>query len=178
MNITEPSGFEHLTSDTELYNLLISAKKSGDPYLKNYNIKYIDQLFSKNPPTQEENNLYIVRVDSQLLERAEDANIFTATVHIILSIRKYDTITAQKILKSTYKRIMFHIANNNLISVCKVKQVRFEYEQPGILNRAAIELEFIELEDFDFKVEALNNLEFNMGIETDVGDVEWKGEFK
>lgn len=174
------SGLEHLESDTELYNLLVAAKESGDKILKLYNIKYMDKSFATEPLTQELNNIYVIRLQSVLVDRGEHFQVFNARVNLVLAIREYDNITAQQLLKSTYKRIMFHIVNNEIISFLSVNSIDFEYKSPGILDRLTIELTVKEVEDFDYKInEAELYQKLGLGIETTVdNENKWKGDLK
>ncbi|PAV08104.1 hypothetical protein [Methanosphaera cuniculi] len=173
----EITGLEFLFADTEMYNLLVHAKKEcDDPVLKLFNIKYVDKSFGENPRTQELNNIYVARLESINDLHGNGFNVFDTTIQIVIAIREYDTITAQKLLKSVYKRIQYYFVNDEISSFIHVNRFYFEYEQPGILSRAVIEYKVKEVEDDQYIVD-YEDLYLRLGIETSIDNEKvFKGE--
>lgn len=159
-------GINHLTTDNSILNVLLEAQEHDD-LLQAFSIKFVDSKFAQNPNGREKNTIYIVRRNSTLISRMNDSQSFNATIEVYIALREYNSITAQRILKTMYKDIMYHLANSEIIDYLEVKSFRFEYVEPGILDLGVITFTAIEVENFCFEYDP-EPIRIALGIRTSI----------
>lgn len=166
MKLPPDDGINHLTTDTDIYNCLRKAQQTNE-YLRAFELKYMDETFTKDANNLEANVIYIVRRGSELMDRGDDCQTFRASIQVVIAIRKYDTVQAQTILKTMYKIILHALVNDPCFDFMSVEEFHFEYSEPGILDRGVITFTAVELEDYCFDVD-LEPLKIILNLRTNI----------
>ena len=175
--IIRNEGINHLTSENSMLDILLEAQKH-DELLQSFQIRFVDKSFATNCSMRNKNVIYIVRQDSVLVDRNYDSQVFDATLEIYITLKEYDTIMAQKIMKTMYKDIMYHFANSEIIDYLEVVSFHYEYEEPGVLSMGVITFKSVELENFCFEYDP-EPIKVALGLKTSIeGTNEKKLKFK
>lgn len=148
--VDQEGGFTLYTLDTQIYHLLLDAKKGGNPLLKHFKIEFPEQY-----PQTYINSINIGRTFTypDKDRTTFDTNAYNVTVEIVITTKNYKTMKRREILKTACYEVIRLIEESVLESFVKVESHVFEYDNTNVITNARIVL--VGLERFNKKAEEM-----------------------
>ena len=130
-----PASF--LQSDTEIYNVLLDAKKAGHPLLKFFKILYPNKV-----PVEPINAIYVGRMTSRDNKKmtTSDSTEWQVTVNIFIVTKKYDHLERYKMLKLATYSVMEVLSKSRIADFLDFPFQQFIYDNHNILQTSKIEV--------------------------------------
>lgn len=162
-DVNQDGGYTIYTLDTQVYHVLLDAKKGGNPLLKHFKIEFPEQY-----PQTYINSINIGRTFTypDRDRTTFDTNAYNVTVEIVITTKNYKTMKRREILKTACYEVVRLIENSVLDSFVKVESQVFEYDNTNVITNARIVLNGMERfnkehEELEFKrvCRILENLE-------------------
>lgn len=130
-----------LTSDILIYNLL---KNSDDPFIKEFNIKFID----RSVPSEESNTIYIANMELQTRKESFHNVEYTALVNIFVKTKQTNYLVGSQYLRTVVKHIK-NVLKSNV--TCRrrhlaVRNIQYEYGSTYTLKGLHMILQLNEME--------------------------------
>ena len=127
-----------LNSDTEIYNALLDAKKSGHHMLKHFKILYPNKI-----PQDPVNAVYVGRLDTI---QKEDENSFDhyqweVTTDVFITTKKYDKIDRYRMLKSATFAVIEVLLKSKVGAFIKIKNQSFVYDTNNLIQVSRLTVE-------------------------------------
>lgn len=139
----EVNGFleTDLTSDILIYNLL---KNSDDPFIQEFNIKFID----RSVPSEESNTIYIANMELRTRKESFHNVEYTALVNIFVKTKQTNYLEGSQYLRTVVKHIK-NVLKNNV--TCRqrhlaVQNISYEYGSTYTLKGLHMILQLNEME--------------------------------
>lgn len=130
-----PASF--LQSDTEIYNVLLDAKKAGHPLLKYFQIMYPTKV-----PVEPINAIYVGRMTSHDNKKMT-TNMSTeweVTTNIFIVTKKYDHLERYKMLKLATYSVMDVLSKSRIADFLDFPYQQFIYDNHNIIQTSKIEV--------------------------------------
>lgn len=142
-----------LTSDILIYNLL---KKSDDPFIQEFNIKFID----RSVPAEESNTIYIANMDLETRSETFHNVEYSALVNLFVKTKQTDYLTGSQYLRTVVKHIKNALKNN---VTCRrrhltVRNITYEYGSTYTLKGLHMILQLNEMEMLDSDPVLIDNV--------------------
>lgn len=134
-----PAGF--LQSDTEIYNVLLDAKKAGHPLLKFFQIMYPTKV-----PVEPINAIYVGRMTSQDNKKmlTSDSTEWEVTTNIFIVTKKYDHLERYRMLKLATYSVMEVLSKSRIADFLDFPFQQFIYDNHNIIQTSKIEVRSYE----------------------------------
>lgn len=94
-----------LSTDTEILNILLKAKKEGNPLLELFEIKYPDKTINMDT-----NSIHVACLSTENNEKGLDYQTFTDLVEVIITTKQLEYHNAVRVIKTV---------SNEIINLCK-----------------------------------------------------------
>lgn len=104
-----------LTSDILIYNIL---KNTDDPFIKEYNIKFID----RSVPAEEDHTIYIANMDLETRNETFSSFEYTSLINIFVKTKNTNYLEASQHLRTVVKHIKTVLSSN---ITCKQRHIRY-----------------------------------------------------
>lgn len=104
-----------LTSDILIYNIL---KNTDDPFIKKYNLKFID----RSVPAEESDTIYIANMDLEVRNETFSSFEYSSLVNIFVKTKKTSYLESSQHLRTVVKHIKTVLSNN---VTCKQRHIRY-----------------------------------------------------
>jgi len=129
------------TLDTQIYNLLLDSKKSGNRLLKHFKIEYPEEY-----PQTYINSINVGRTYTYPNHELTtfDNNAYEVTVEIVITTKNYKTMQRREVLKTACYEVIKLIENSVLQGFCHVESNSFEYDNTNVIANARIVIKGIE----------------------------------
>ncbi|WP_455644832.1 hypothetical protein [Methanosphaera sp.] len=139
-------GLEALESDIELYNLLIDKQREGDSLLSRFNI--VLSAHYEDYDVEEANTIYVVRGKSDLAKTTNEAEWFNVHIQVVIQVSNDNSIVANQILRSTYRRIKKYVVKNPIWGFMSTTGKTPLYTKEGKVSEFVIDFTATEVEEF------------------------------
>ena len=130
-----------LQSDTEIYNCLMDAKKSGHPLLKHFKILYPDKV-----PQEQISAIYVGRMDTthKLKKDSFSHTHWDVMTEIFITTKSYDKLSRRKMLKTATYAVIEVIKNSVIGDFVNIVSQQFIYDKNNLLQYSRISLRTAE----------------------------------
>ncbi|RAP45792.1 MAG: hypothetical protein BZ134_00270 [Methanosphaera sp. SHI1033] len=147
-NNTPPrEGLEALESDIEFYNMLIDQQRDGDSVLSRFNI--VLSAHYEDYDAEEVNTIYVVRGKSENIRTSTEAEWFAVHIQVIIQVSNNDSLIANQILRSTYRRIKSYLVRNPIWGFMTTDTLTPLYRSDGCVSEFVIDFTATEVEEFE-----------------------------
>ena len=148
--------------DTDIYNVLLDAKKGGHKLLKHFKIYYPEKINISMV-----NAIYVGRLETNLVENEYvtfDTTEWNVNIEIVITTKDNPKLERRKLLKSASVAVKNVLHNSGLD--LKVKSIIFEYDNTNVIQQCRIVIEGSEYDLYGDDKEYLHIC--NILEETDV----------
>ena len=147
-NNTPPrEGLEALESDIEFYNMLIDQQRDGDSLLSRFNI--VLSAHYEDYDAEDVNTIYVVRGKSENIRTSTEAEWFAVHIQVIIQVSNNDSLIANQILRSTYRRIKSYLVRNPIWGFMTTDTLTPLYRSDGCVSEFVIDFTATEVEEFE-----------------------------
>lgn len=124
-----------LNSDTEIYNALLDAKKSGHDLLKHFKILYPNKI-----PQDPVNAVYVGRLDTthKPFDDSFDHYDWEVTTEIYITTKQYDKIDRYRMLKSATFAVMEVLLESKVGAFMDIHQQTFIYDNNNLIQMSQL----------------------------------------
>ena len=124
-----------LRSDTEIYNVLLDAKKTGHPLLKHFKILYPNKV-----PVEPINAVYVGRMGTtdNRQHLTNDSSEWCVVTDIYIVTKKYDHLERYRLLKTMTYAVMEILSRSRIADFIDFPEQNFVYDSNNILQTSKI----------------------------------------
>jgi hypothetical protein len=138
--------------DTDIYNVLLDAKKGGHNLLKHFKIYYPEKINISMT-----NAIYVGRLETNLVENEYvtfDMTQWNVNIEIVITTKDNPKLERRKLLKSASVAVKNVLHNSGLD--LQVKAINFEYDNTNVIQQCRMVIEGTEYDLYEDDKEYLH----------------------
>lgn len=126
-----------LNSDTEIYNALLDAKKSGHELLKHFKILYPNKI-----PQNPINAIYVGRLETihEAYDDTFDHYDWRVSTDIFITTKQYDKVDRYRMLKTATFAVMEVLLESKIGSFIKLHNQGFIYDNNNLIQMSRLSI--------------------------------------